>query len=391
MARKSTTRREQGSGTIRQRPDGRWEGRYSLERDPGTGKQVQKSIYGKTQSEVAAKLRKITSSIDSGIFVAPEKMTVKKWMEEWLEVYCKGRLKPYTISGYEVVIKNHIEPNMGAKNLQAVRGIHVQSFYKKLLESGKSPKTIKNIASVLHKAFDTAQKQGLISANPCDSADIPSCPKKEVTPLTDAEIPAFLNAIDGDPMKNAFALCMFAGLREGECLGLSWDQVNFDDHTITINQQLQREKNKGGQYVIREFTKNNKPRVIQPPAIAFEYLKNEKAKQARAKLAAGSLWDNPDNLVFTNEFGRHYAIFTFYKHFKKIAAEIGRPDARPHDLRHTAATIAVASGADIKSVQAFMGHATASFTLNVYTHASNQMKKDTAARMDAYFEGLSKL
>jgi len=88
--------------------------------------------------------------------------------------------------------------------------------------------------------------------------------------------------------------------------------------------------------------------------------------------------------------GCHYAVFTFYNRFKRIAASIGRPDARPHDLRHTAATVAIASGADIKSVQDMLGHANASFTLNVYAHTSDQMMKDTATRMQRYYDNMAK-
>ena len=113
-------------------------------------------------------------------------------------------------------------------------------------------------------------------------------------------------------------------------------------------------------------------------------------KQAENRLAAGAAWSNPNDLVFTDGTRKHYAIPTFYKYFKKITASIGRPDARPHDLRHTAATVAIASGADIKSVQDMLGHATASFTLNVYAHTSEQMMKDTASRMQGYYDGLKK-
>ena len=112
-------------------------------------------------------------------------------------------------------------------------------------------------------------------------------------------------------------------------------------------------------------------------------------KQLENRLKAGPAWSNPDDLVFTDETGKHRAIYTFYSNFKRIAAKIGRPDARPHDLRHTAATVAIASGADIKSVQDLLGHATASFTLNVYAHTSEQMMKDTAARMQSYYDGLA--
>ena len=102
------------------------------------------------------------------------------------------------------------------------------------------------------------------------------------------------------------------------------------------------------------------------------------------------LWKNPNNLVFTNQAGGNLAISTFYKTFKRIAASIGRPDARPHDLRHTCATVAIATGSDVKSVQDLLGHATASFTLNVYAHSSQKMKEDTAARMQSYYDSIGK-
>ena len=289
-------------------------------------------------------------------------------------------------SSYEVAIKNHIKPAIGALKVQAVNGVHVQKLYNGMTAAGLSPNTVKNVAAIIHKAFSVAQKQGMIQVNPCDAAALPKTTQKEIKPLTDAEIPLFLKAIDGHPMVNAYALCLFAGLREGECLGLSWSQVDFEARRITISQQLQHEKKKGAAYYIAPSTKSGKPRQIEPPEIAFQYLRAERKRQAENRLAAGELWSNPDNLVFTDEMGGHLAISTFYKTFKRIAASIGRPDARPHDLRHTAATVAIASGADIKSVQDLLGHATASFTLNVYAHSSDQMKKDTAARMQSYYD-----
>ena len=114
-------------------------------------------------------------------------------------------------------------------------------------------------------------------------------------------------------------------------------------------------------------------------------------RQLENQLRAGALWKNPHNLVFTDEVGECIHIHTFYIRFKRIVASIGRPDARPHDLRHTAATVAIASGADIKSVQDLMGHATASFTLNVYAHTSEQMMKDTASRMQSYYDSLKRV
>lgn len=387
MPRKST-RNAQGGGTIRQRPDGRWEARYTVSRDPGTGKQIQRSVYGSTQKEVRQKLAQITAAIDKGVYQAPNKITVSTWMEEWLSTFCANKVKPLTLQSYQAITRNHIVPAIGAVELQAVRGAHIQRLYNSMTAAGLSGKTVKNVGAILHKALSVALKQGIIAANPCDAAELPKAGYREIRPLADDEIPRFLAAIDGSPMRNAFALCLFAGLREGECLGLSWGQVDFEKGKITISQQLQKSK-ANGEYYIAPSTKSGKPRTIEPPPIAFQYLKAERVKQMENRLKAGPAWNNPDNLVFTDEAGSHYAIYTFYKRFKAIAASIGRPDARPHDLRHTAATVAIASGADIKSVQDLLGHATASFTLNVYAHTSEQMMKDTAARMQSYYDNMA--
>ena len=270
MAKTAKSRGAQGAGTIRKKTVTRngkkyqyWEARITTGRDPGTGKQIQRSISGQTQKEVREKMTNALNEINRGTYQAPNKITVEEWFKEWLETFVAGTVKPYTYSGYDAVIRNHVNPALGAMQVQAVRGTHIQRMYNSLLSNGAAPKTIKNIGAVMHKAFSVAVKQGMIPVNPCDNAELPAAQQHEIRPLTDADIPAFLQAIEADPMCNAYALCLFAGLREGECLGLSWGQVDFEKQQITVNQQLQREKAKGGEYYIAPFTKSSKPRTIR--------------------------------------------------------------------------------------------------------------------------------
>lgn len=316
MAKKNV----RGGGSIRQRPDGRWEARVVVGIDHGTGKPIRRSLYADTQKEARQKLTAVLRDLDNGTYQAPNKITVSQWLSEWLDTFCANKVKPLTYQSYAGIIKNHIVPAIGAVELQAVKGIHIQRLYNSMTAAGLSGKTVKNVSAVLHKAFSVALKQGIISANPCDGAELPKAERHEKSPLTDREIPLFLSAIDTSPMRNAYALCLFAGLREGECLGLSWSQVDFQRGRITVSQQLQREKVKGGKYYIAPSTKSGKPRTIEPPPIAFEYLRAERVRQLENRLKAGQLWHNPDDLVFTDEAGGHYAIHTFYKRFKKIAA-----------------------------------------------------------------------
>lgn len=234
-----------------------------------------------------------------------------------------------------------------------------------------------------------AIKQGLIYTNPCDAADLPPVVKPEIHPLTEAQIKLFLQEIETSPFRNVFAVTLFAALREGECLGLSWRQIDFEQGSIQVDQQLQRLK-KNGEYCIAPYTKSKRLKKIYPPKYTFDFLRDEQARQQANRSRAGDVWSNPDDLVFTNEIGGHLAIHTFYTNLKRIGSAIGRPDMRPHDLRHTAATVAIASGADIKSVQCLLRHADAGFTLNRYGHATESMQIVSAEKTQQFYDSILK-
>lgn len=171
-----------------------------------------------------------------------------------------------------------------------------------------SPKTIKNVHGILHKALEQALKLRYIGMNPADYCTLPRMEKKEIQPLKETELAAFLSVIrEGKPLRDLM----------------------------------------------------------------------------------GAAWLNHFGLVFTNPDGRYIMPQTAFKRFKKAAEKVGRPDARFHDLRHTYAVISLQEGDDIKTVQQNLGHATASFTLDVYGHVSEKMKQESADRMQSYFEKIT--
>lgn len=396
MARRAA----QGTGTIRKKTVTRsgkeytyWEARYSAGRDPGTGKQIQRSITGKTQKEVAQKLKAATASIDAGTYTSPSKMTVGEWMDIWSRDYLGG-VKPFTVASYEGQIKNHIKPALGAVKLEALNAHTIQGFYNKLGKErdgkpGLSPKTVKNVHGVLHKALQQAVAIGYIRFNPTDACTLPRMQKRDIKPLDEEQSKSFLKAIQGHRMEDLFTITLFTGMREGEVLGLTWDNVDFGRGTIFINKQLQREKKKGGLYIFAPL-KNDKARTITPAPWVMQLLRAHRGRQNEQRLGAGKLWED-SGLVFTDELGHHLAIHTVYKEFKAVVAAIGCPDARFHDLRHSYAVAAIRSGDDIKTVQGNLGHATAAFTLDVYGHVTDQMKKESAARMEGYIKGVLNL
>ena len=130
MAKKSA------AGSIRQRPDGRWEARVTVGTNPGTGKPIRRSLYGNTQKEVRQKMTTVLRELDSGTYQAPNRITVAEWMDEWLNVFCANKVKPSTYHSYQSSIRLYINPVIGAMPLQSVRGSHVQGIYNKMLDAG---------------------------------------------------------------------------------------------------------------------------------------------------------------------------------------------------------------------------------------------------------------
>ena len=371
-----------------------YEARYTAGFDPGTGKQIQRSITGKTQKEVSQKLKAALAALDSGTYIAPCKMTVAEWLDVWASQYLGG-VKESTVAAYNATIRTHIKPGLGAIRLDALDTHLVQSFYNDLREPTKdraavSPKTVKNVHGILHKALQQAVANGYIRFNPTNSCILPRIEKKELQPLDEAETKLFLDAVKGHPLELLYTITLFTGLREGEALGLTWDRVDFMRGTILISKQLQKEKKAGGQFRLVSL-KNDKPRRIRPAPWVRQLLRDRKLQQYEHKEKAGAAWSNPLNLVFTNELGGNLIPQTVVRHFKEIVTAIGRPDARFHDLRHSYAVASLRSGDDIKTVQGNLGHATAAFTLDVYGHVTNQMQEASAIRMEAYIKGILEL
>lgn len=393
-------RNAQGAGTIRKKTvtkNGQqytyWEARITTGRDPGTGRQIQRSFTGKTQKEVREKMQAAAVEINESSYQEPNKITLGAWLDIWSEEYL-GDVKPFTVASYKTQIRVHIKPALGAVKLSSLAAHDIQRFYNGLAKPkgdspGLSPKTIKNIHGVLHRALQQAVENQYIKVNPSAVCKLPRVIKKELKPLDEQQIAEFLKAIKGHKYETFYTVTLFTGMREGEAIGLKWDCVDFKTGTIRIDKQLQREKKKGGQYVFAPL-KNDKARTIKPAPWVMQLLKAHRSEQIQQRFKACELWET-SGLVFTDELGRHLATHTIYTNFKKIAASIGCPDLRVHDLRHSYAVASIRAGDDIKTVQGNLGHATAAFTLDVYGHVTEQMKEASADRMEGFIKGVLSL
>lgn len=417
MSRKGT-RAAQGSGSIRQREDGTWEARYVVGKDPGSGRQIRKSVYAKSQAEVRKKLAQAIAAIDNGDYFEPSKMTVGQWLDIWTSDYM-GDKKYLTVKHYKAQVETHIRPALGAVKLSQLAPHVIQQFYNELLTSGQtvpkrgedgkvikkdgktvteqvpmSAKSVRNVHGVLTKALSVAVSIGYIKVNPADRVTLPRVERKEIHPLTDEQVKDFLQVSMGDEYEILLKVILFTGLRESEAIGLTWDSIDFKAGTVKVSKQLQKRPLADGGFVFAPL-KNDKARVLKPAPFVMELLKRRQREQAAQRLQAGELWkawgsmdEQKTALVFTTVTGDHLSPQTVYLHYKRLAAKIGAPESRVHDLRHTFAVLSLQNGDDVKTVQGNLGHATAAFTLDVYGHVSERMKEDSAARMEAYISGL---
>ena len=368
-----------------------YEARYTVGFDPGTGKQIQRSITDKSKKVVAQKLKDVLYSLDKGDYVAPCKMTVGEWLEQWAQDYLGG-VKPATVCAYKATIQTHLKPAFGAVKLNSLDTHTIQYFYNALISPQKdkqalSSKTVKNIHGVLHKALQQAVSNGYLRINPTNACVLPRVEKKQIKPLDEDQISAFLKAIRGHRYENLFIITLFTGMRKSEAMGLTWDCVNFAYGTITVDKQLQLVRGRKGEYRLAP-TKNSRIRTITVAPFVVNTLRKVQYEQQANKARFGSMWKD-SNFVFTNSVGEHLRVHTVYKDFKEIVKSLGYDSARFHDLRHSYAVASIKSGDDIKTVQENLGHATASFTLDVYGHVTDQMKRASAERMEKFILSVS--
>ena len=388
MPRK-TSRNAQGSGTIRQRSDGRWEARITIGRNAGTGKQIQKSIYGNSQNEVRKQLLELCVAVDNGLYIEPSKLTFNQWLDIWAAEYL-GSVKESTAATYKQTINTKIKPYLGAVKLINLNAPTLQRYYNNLqkgIEGNKplSPKTIKDTHGIIHKALQQAVAIGYIHSNPASVCTLPRITKPTMNYLDEKQSIAFLQAIKGHQHEILYAVTLFTGMRQGEVLGLTWDCIDFENGTIHIYRQYNIVN---GEY---KFTtlKNDKPRTLTPAPFVMNLLLRQRSTQNAQRLKVGSAWLNKECFVFTNELGNPIHRNAIYRNFKKLTGIISTKNLRFHDLRHSYAVAAIRSGDDIKSIQENMGHHSAAFTLDIYGHVSLQMKQASAERMEQYIKSLN--
>lgn len=229
-----------------------------------------------------------------------------------------------------------------------------------------------------------------ITKNPTSACIIPRVIQKEMHPLDAPEQVQLLQSLKGNKNEALIITALFTGMRAGELLGLTWDNVDFDHGVIHIVKQLTQSRGAGHPFAFGTL-KNGKTRSINPAPFVLDILKEHKEHQEEQKRIAGVLWNEGKfpNLVFTHEDGSHLSQPTIWKAFQKALEDAGLEHHRLHDCRHTFAVNSIRAGDDIKTIQENMGHYSAAFTLDRYGHVTETMRQESANRMQAFIQGMS--
>ena len=325
-------RRANGEGNIRKRKDGRWEGRYTVGRDPETGKAIIKSVHGKTQAEVKEKLKKAIEE-NAGIDYGRAKTyTVGSWLEVWMDNYAKVKLRPSTFKTSQGFLKNHIKPQIGSIPLTELTSLDLQRFYKHLLDGGRvdrieakkkpkglAPKTVRNIHQMIGSAYNLAIEQKLVNKNPTQGCALPKVEHREMKTLTADQLSAFFQEAKDSGVYELYYLDLATGLRRGELLGLKWRDVDFDRSVLKIQRAISRQN---GKVVEAPLKTKNAYRTLPLSADAISVLKMQKRK------VGGSEW------VFPSPSGGPMSPDSALHMLQRVLKRAGLPRIRFHDMRH---------------------------------------------------------
>ena len=381
-------------GSIRRRADGMWEGRYT-DGVNEKGKQIQRSVYGKTKQEVADKIHTILYQKQQGIYVMPQKVLVKDWMEQWLHNYALITVRESTYISYEGYVYNHINPMIGDIPLQKLTPPIVQNFYNDRILKGRkdgkgglSSKTMHNMHNMFHQAMEQAKINGLIMQNPTENALIPRQPKKEMRVLSVQEQMKLLSVVHMHRLGFAIKFDLATGLRIGELCALKWTDFDFYNKTVKVSRTLQRIKHNqldreeldGSEnmtLVVEGPVKTNSGfrEIPIPDKIWLELMQHQQIQQHEySRLGVPIV---PDGYVFAMPLGTCVEPSTMRDALNFLLDAAGIEHANFHSLRHTFATRALEAGMPIKTLSDILGHSQVQITMDLYCHSSIDHMRDS--------------
>jgi len=381
-------------GSVKQAANGTWYFIVDIGTD-GQRRQTRRRGFP-TRKAAQAELTRILGSLEQRQYVAPKRQTLATFLTDtWLPAV-EHTIKPGTFESYRRNIRLHVAGRpIGRRQLQQVEPSDLNALYAVLLAGDAdhrplSARSVRYIATILHRAFRDAVRWQALIRNPADSADPPRpTARVEMTTWSGAQLGAFLSHVTGDRLAGAWWLLASTGMRRGEAMGLRWSDVDLEAGSVCITRTLittdvQRKGFPGMAWGTPKTAKGRRTIAIDPSAAAA--LRAHRARQLAERMALGAGYLDED-LVVAEPDGSpmHPKRLSYY--FERESKRAGLPRIRLHDLRHTHATLALKAGVHPRIVQERLGHANVSITLDTYSHVDLDMQAAAAARVAAMITG----
>jgi len=398
-------RRQAGEGCISEYWTKKSGLKYLIKYVDSDGRQVLRRGWG-TRKEAAAELRDRLGQIARGEYVEPSRQPLGGYLDEWLAGL---RVAPSTRASYAKNVRLHVVPRIGAVPLSKLTGTRLTALYRELETAGRvveyqrkgkavqtgaepgglSPRTVRYVHTILHRALRDAVRDGRLPLNPADRADPPTAKQAkapEMRTWTGEQLRAFLGwSVENSDLHTAWLVLAMTGMRRGELLALRWRDIEFDARTVAVRRSAGVVKTTGKSQRIEEgATKTGRARVVDLDENTAAALRAWRVERAGLSLAL----TRDDALVFGGLEGGHRNPEGFSRSFAlQLAAcrrELGDaapPLIRLHDLRHTCATLLLMAGEPVKVVSERLGHASPTITLGVYAHVTPGMQRAAADRL----------
>ncbi|MCR4904207.1 MAG: site-specific integrase [Butyrivibrio sp.] len=382
----------------------------------------------KALQEVHERAAILERELKSGLRYEGNAFTFYDFAFMWRDEWAKNNLTTKVIENYFEIYNNHVFDEIGGIPVNKITALQLQKLINGLIKKRLAAATVKHIYTAINAVMRYAFKMSLINENPCERIDLPKIKNdNELHFFNLDQAKRFLNALDMPLIVNYsertrkdntghnysiaaystqkdvdfqfkvyFYLALYGGFRRSELLALTWNDIDFDENSISINKAITNVK--AGQKV-KDTKSSAGVRKINLPDVCFKLLRLWYKEQKSLSVKLGTMWtgyrgiDYDNNFVFINGSGNMMSITLPRKKFKaiiknynsQVADEYKLPDIRLHDLRHTSATLLLANGTDIETVSKRLGHSKTSVTLDVYGHALEEMDKKAAATLENIF------
>jgi integrase len=391
-------RNANGRSTVYLGADGLWHGRVTVgvKADGTPDRRHRKS---KSRAVVTQKVRDLERLRDAGTVanVGAERWTLAAWLEHWLENIAKPSLKESSYDAYRNAVRTHLIPGVGKHKLDKLEPEHLETLYRRMIDAGARPGNAHQVHRTVKTALAQAEARGVVTRNVARLAKAPKVEEHEVDPYTLAEVQAIIVAAKERRNSARWVVALALGMRQGEVLGLRWQDVDLDTNTLRARKNRPRPKyahgctetcGKTSGYCPKRVQTNKDDastksragrRVIGLPDELVALLKLHREEQDVERARAGQLW-NESGRVFTKPTGETLNPNSDYHEWKALLRRAGVRDARLHDARHTAATILLVLGVPERTVMSLMGWSSTAMAAR-YQHVTDPIRRDVAERV----------